>query len=825
VSLGFVNGPPPSRLALSHAALAVLRRAAAVRPLVVILDDLPWLDRASAGVLGFVARRLADSRICVLAALRSGDESFFNRAGLPELELGPLDDSASHALLRAEFPTLPPRACRGVLAEARGNPLALLELAGLSDPQTAPSQLSRVPQQPGSRIQALFGLRVTELPEPARRLLLLTALDGTGTLDVLRAMGDQSHSAVALAAAEESRLIYIEHSSKRLEFRHPLVRSAVVEASTDEERRRAHTALARLMADEPDRCAWHFAEAARGPDEAVAALLEKTAGRVLQRGDAIGAVTALAPAAELSPDNIDRGRRLAAAAYLGADVTGELRGAQGLLADARRADPELGTSLRAAVATAFLLLNEDGDVETAHRLLVAAVEQRFADGGAGDVALEDALHTLMLVSFFSGRPELWAPFHNMLARYGRNVPTALHLAGNTTSDPVRTAAAVLEPLDAAIARLADELDPTRIVRISIAGVFVDRLGACRHALWRVVHDAREGGAVTSGIQALLHLSFDDFWTGEWDEAQQLLEEAVGLCETHGYVVYAAPVRQMLALIAAGRGDDNMTRALTDQMLQWATPRRLRAVEWEVWQALALAALGRGDFEAAYQHATRINPAGVLPSHSPYVLWNAMDLVEAAARTRRQAEATAHAQAIRDARIAALSSRLALVAAGSAAIAEPSDRALAMFAEALAIKGADRWQYEFARVQLAYGERLRRARANTQSRSHLNAAVETFERLGAKPWAIRAINELRATGPAKPRVRYDDRDNLTPQEREIAKLAAVGLTNKQIGERLYLSHRTVEFHLHRIFPKLGISSRAALRDALESQRMDERAGRT
>jgi DNA-binding CsgD family transcriptional regulator len=270
-----------------------------------------------------------------------------------------------------------------------------------------------------------------------------------------------------------------------------------------------------------------------------------------------------------------------------------------------------------------------------------------------------------------------------------------------------------------------------------------------------------------------------------------------------------------ALLAAGRGDYDTTRALTDQMIQWAAPRRARAIQAYAWQARGLAALGRGDYEEAYQQAAAISPAGILASHVLNALHVPMDLVEAAVRTGRRAEAAAHVAAMRDAGLAALSPRLALLASGSAAIAATDDSAPGLFEEALAIPGADRWPFDLARVQLAYGERLRRAQATTGSRLHLTAALETFERLGARPWADRAAGELRATGQTRPRTDERHHVSLTPQEREIAMLAAAGLSNKQIGQRLFLSPRTVGGHLHRIFPKLGITSRAALHAALGS----------
>jgi DNA-binding CsgD family transcriptional regulator len=240
------------------------------------------------------------------------------------------------------------------------------------------------------------------------------------------------------------------------------------------------------------------------------------------------------------------------------------------------------------------------------------------------------------------------------------------------------------------------------------------------------------------------------------------------------------------------------------------------VQCFAWQVQALAAIGRGDFEEAYQRASKISPAGTIASHLHGVQDVLFDLVEAAVHTGRHAEADAHVAAIRESNIAALSSRFALFAGGAAAIAAADDgSAIELFEEALAVPGADRWAFSMARVQLAYGERLRRMRTLTEARVQLAAAIETFERLGARPWASRARSELRATGQSKPRVDCYAMAPLTAQEREIAMLAASGLTNKQIAQRLFLSPRTVGGHLHRVFPKLGVATRAALRDALAS----------
>ena len=813
VALGYGEGPPPDRLLVSIATLTVLCRAAIAGPVLVIVDDLPWLDRSSAGVLGFVARRLAGSRVGFLAALRPGEECFFERSGLPHYDLNPLDEQAANALVSSRFPELASRVRRRVVAEAQGNPLALLELpAMLSGAQRAAAEPLPVVLSLSRRLKALFASRASDLPEPARRLLLLAALEGTGDLRVLRAAA--GHRDIGdLAPAEQAGLVRVSEDTERLVFRHPLTRSAIVDLSTSGDRRRAHRALADQLGDQPERQAWHLAEAAPEPDEQVAGLLEEAAHQILRKGDAVGAVTGLLRAADLSPLRSDQSRRLADAAYVGADVTGDLRSVSQLLAAARRADPELSESLPAAVAASYFLLNGDGDVDAAHRLLTGAIENYPSEHGTGHETLAEALNTLLMVCLFGGRAELWEPFHAAIARLTPDVPQLLLLASRTLSDPVRTAAPVLGQLDAVIAGLDAEIDPTRIARISIAAFYVDRLAGCRDALWRLVHDGRSGGAVASAIQALIMLSYDDIQSGDWEEANLLAEEAMQLCEARGYQLSAWPARYCKALLSAARGEYDATLALTDEMSAWATPRGAWAAWHYSWHARTLAALGRGAFEDAYQSATAISPAGVLASCIQPALWVPMDLVEAAVRTGRHTEASAHVTAMRDAGIAALSPRLALLAAASEAIAAPDDLAPGLFENALATPGADRFPFDLGRVRLCYGERLRRARATTGSRAQLAAALEIFERLGAKPWAARAASQLRATGRTDPRTELRERDPLTPQEREIAMLAAAGLSNKQIGQRLFLSHRTVGAHLYQVFPKLGITSRAALRYAL------------
>jgi DNA-binding CsgD family transcriptional regulator len=790
----------------------------------VAIDDVPWLDRPSAAVLGFVARRLADSHVGLLAVSRPTESSFFERGGLPEYELQPLDDSAAHTLLQEHFPAMAPRVRRRLVAEAEGNPLALLELpAALTNSQREAQATLPVVLPLGRRLQRVFASRVESLPAATREILLLAALDGTGDLRMLGSSAYNQPGVEDLGPAEHAQLVEVEELAGRVRFRHPLSRSAVVELSTIDQRRRVHLLLADRRLDEPGRRAWHLAEAAVGPDEHVAGLLDSVSHENLRRGDFVGAITGLLRAAELSPSGQHRSNRLAEAAYIGAVVTGDMCDVPRLLDAARQADPEHGGALAGAVAGAYHVLNSDGDVDAAHRLLVGAIEVAPDPTDARNELLLEALHQLLEVCFFGGRAELWAPFHEAVARLTPGAPDLLAVLGKTFSDPARLAAGALKLLDAEIASLNDDADPTRIVRTGIAAAYLDRLRNCRRPLSRVVDQGRRGEAITSAIQALFLLSIDSWFAGRWDEVDELTEEGIGLCQTHGYRLLSWPGMFLQALVRAARGDDAATRTMTNQMIQWAAPRRVGSVQMYASHVRALAALGGGDFEGAFQQAALVSPPGVLASHVPQALWLVMELTEACVRTGRDAEAARHAAIAQELGIASISPRLALVTKGAAAMAAAHKDYRDLFDAAIATPDATRWPFDLARIQLAYGECLRRAKATVESRGHLTAAWETFQVLSAHPWTVRAGHELRATGLSIGRPEVAGPLSLTPQQREIAMLAAAGLTNKQIGERLFLSHKTVATHLYQLFPKLGIGCRAGLRDALKNLPPEESLG--
>ncbi|MFJ2193331.1 ATP-binding protein [Kitasatospora sp. NPDC087861] len=813
-ALGFERGTAPGHDAVTEAVVSLLADLSRDLPTLLVLDDVQWLDRASAVVLGQVARQLPGTGAGMLCAARPGDESFFDYSGLPLHELGPLSEDASEALLRRRFPALAPRVRRRLMADAEGNPLALLELpAALTDPQRAASQAlpARIPLT--RRLQSTFASRITTLPAATRHLLLVAALEGSGNLRIVRRAVAGRCSLKHLAPAERVQLVHVDDTTGRLGFRHSLMRSAVVDLSTSDQRRNVHRALAQAWTGVPEQRAWHLAQATVEPDEQIAALLEEAADVSARRGDGPNAVAALVRAAELSPARSEQARRLAKAAYVGANLTGDLRDVPRLLDDARQAAPH-ADSLAAAVAAALYLLNSYGDIDTAHRLLSGAIALQPAPYDPTDATVLEALSTLLMVCVYGGRPELWPDFDEAIAKC-TSVPDTVQLLRATFADPARARPSDWARLDAAIAALPGTSDPIRIVRIGTAGAYADRLGALEEPLRRTARGGRTGENIFPAIQASFLWSSHAWFTGEWSELRRVAHHGLSLCAEFDYPLRSWTGTFVLACVSAACGDFATARAFADRMDQWAGSRRANAVRCYAAHARTLIALSQGDVEAAYRHADTITPVGSLSPFTGHALWVVLDTVEAAVRTGRREKAVDHIRAAREAGLDAVSPRLRMVLLASAALAtEDDEEAVRRFGEALAVEGAERWPFDHARIQLYFGERLRRGRASARARPHLGAAADVFRRLGADPWTDRADKELRACGsPVRARTRTTG-VSLTPQQREIAELAAAGLSNKQIGERLFLSPRTVSTHLYQLFPKLGVTSRAALRDALD-----------
>ena len=814
VALGLGAGPPPNPLLVGNALLAVLERIAARRPVLVLADDLQWFDHASFDTLMFAARRITHGAVRFVGATRTGS-GFDEEPGLPVHYVSALPDDAAAELLGTRFPGLAGPSRQRLLAGAQGNPLALLELAGAAQDGHWWPEDSADGTALSQRLRAMYAARIRALPAATRDVLLLAALHGAGEAAVLQAAAT-GDALAALAPAEHDRLISVDETSGRVAFRHPVIRSTVVELARGIERRRAHYALADALIGQPERRAWHLADATVEPDEEIADLLECTAHDILRKGNSSSAAAALTRSSALSPDPLDRSRRLITAASLRAEVTGQLRSASEQLGSALRDQPELTDSLLAAVATSQLLINAEGDVDTAHHLLVTAITKHARRDDPTDEILIDALHALLMVCWMGGRPALWEPFDAAVARLTPPIPSVLLLCRSTFGDPARDAPAMVEVLDTVTAGLQYEFNPVIITRIGIAGVYSDRLNQCREAFERVVSDGREGGAIALAIQARLQLCLGDWQTGRWDEALELADEGNALCEEHGYRRYSFILGGYIrALVSAARGDKATATGAAGDLTEWARATGCGVAETLAHHVRAIGASGDEDFELTYLEAAAISPAGELAPFAPQALWVLFDLVEAAVRTDRRADARAHVAAMRETGVADISTRLALVVTGCRALTAAMEHATSIFDEALATPGAAGWPFDLARVKLAYGEHLRRAGVPAEAALQLKDALRTFQDLGATPWERRATAQLRAIGQPAPRATGTRDAALNAQDLEIARWAASGLTNKQIAQRVNLSHRTVGAHLYRIFPILGISSRAALHDALRS----------
>ena len=808
VALGITDGSTPERLAVSNAMLSALRLAARPCSLLLVVDDMQWFDRLSADVIEFIANRVSGTEIGLLIAARLELDGYLKQYGTTTYEVLPLELRDSIGLVESAFPALASTVRDRIVHEAQGNPLALLELpAGLTGAQKSATSGLPTVLPLTHRLEALFGARITALPESTRRLLLLSSLESTGDLTVLTAAEGSEEVLRSLSYAETARLIQIDTRARRLTFRHPLIRSAVVQRATTNEISECHSTLARLLENQPEKRAWHLAEASIEPNEEIAELLEQVARQIRRRGDAARAVASLIRAAELSPDALDRSRRLAEAAYLG--MTGELSDVSQVLIDARGEQLDQSARLYAAAAAAYALVNGEGDVETAHSLLVGALEE--PPGPEDKSAFADALRGLNLVCFLGSRQGLWEAFDRALYRLQPDVPTDLNLVRTTLANPAFVTETDLDSLDSEVLRVRNEQDPWPVIAISSAGQWVDRLPSCRDSIVRVANESRSSGSIGPAVFSMHFLCLDDYVTGRWDDCLAFADEGARLSQEFGSHVSAWVYWLFQAFVFASRGSYEHADALCDRTLQWAVPRGAAIAIDGVHCVRGIAALGSGDYEESFRHLSSVSRAGVLEPYSPWALWVMMDLVESSVRTKRFGEAQDHVTAIQSAGVSRISARLALFVRASEALVAGDDEARDVFEMALAIPGIARWPFSVARVQLIYGERLRRLKAPSDARVHLTAALETFRILEATPWAERAAGELRASGQT-PR-RATSRVSLTPQEEDIAKLAASGLPNREIGERLYLSHRTVGAHLYRIFPKLGITSRAALRDAL------------
>jgi DNA-binding CsgD family transcriptional regulator len=803
VAFGLSAGQAPNPFLVGLAALGLLSEASEERPLLCVVDDAQWLDRASARALAFVARRLLAEKIAfVFGARELGD----TLAGLPELRVEPLGRRDARTLLESVLPApVDEHVLDRIVLETHGNPLALLELPrGMTPIQLAGGfGLPAVPLS--TSIEESFTRRLARLPGDARRLLLIAAADPTGDPAVVSRAAEQLGIPELVAETVEAEDLL--ELGVRVVFRHPLVRSAVYRAAGLKERRAVHRALAEATDPEidPDRRAWHRAQAASMPDENVAAELERSAGRAQARGGLAAVAAFLERAAALTPEPAHRAQRLLAAACANRDA-GAPETALGLLAGVEDGLlDELGGArvdlLRGQIASEQRRGGEAG------RLLLSAA--RLLEPLDPELARETYLEAL--AGAMSSDVEVVGGAA-AVAQAARAAPTGT--APPRTVDVLLDAfairltdgyAAAAPTLARALELLLADVSNEDVGRLSVSSSRDGNIVALE--MWddealhllaaRQVQVARDAGALVHLQFALSFLARSHMLAGELTAATLMIDEAHLIAEATGSpALVNAPM-----ILAAWRGHEARASELIEATSEEAAARRWTSNNYA--RSVLYNGLGRHDAarDAAWE-AFQPDPIG-------YGAYLVPELAEAASRTGDRA--------LLESALEWLSERTAVISSGWATGMEARVRALlsegevaeSLYRKSIAHLSGPRVRLELARTHLLYGEWLRRERRRLDARKHLRTALEAFTSMGTEAFAGRAERELLATGEHARKRTVDTLDQLTPQEEQVARLAAKGATNREIAAQLFISPSTVEYHLRKAFRKLDVKSRTQL----------------
>jgi DNA-binding CsgD family transcriptional regulator len=807
VALGLRAGQTPDRFLVALAALTLLSEAAEERPLLCAVDDAQWLDEASAVALAFVARRLLAEPVAIVFVTREPVSALI---GLPELVVdGVGEDDARLLLASAVTGPLDERIYETIIAETRGNPLALLELPRAMTPAELAGGFALAEALPlADRIQHGFLRRVRSLPPRSQQLLLTAAAEPLGDVALLwRAAERLAIGADAVGPAEAAGLIEV---GTRVRFRHPLVRSATYRAAAPSDRWAVHRALAEATDPEahPDRRAWHRAHAATGLDEEVAEELERSADRAQSRGGVAAMAAFLERAAELTPDPARRGARALAAAQAKLDA-GAPEAAHELLASAELTPLDELQRARSQRLRAEIAFARKRGSDAPPLLFEAAKRLEPLDAGLARETYLEALGAAIFAGRLNGRRGLReAAEAARVAPPGKQPPrpTDLLLDGLAMRftegyvagvAPLRHALQAFRP-DAGPSE--DAVTPWLWLPWLVAGDLWD------DEMWhelatRAVRLGRETGALTVLPLALTYRAVVHIHAGEFAAASALIEETDAITEATGN----APVRYSALLLVSWRGVEAEALELVNADVENATARgEGRAIGLAGFMTAVLYN-GLGRYEAALasaQRACEYDDLGVFG-------FTLAELVEAGARSGAHDEAAAALRRLEE-RTSAVGTDWALgIQARSRALLSDGQAADSLYREAIERLERSRIAVHLARAHLVYGEWLRRENRRIDAREHLRTAHDMFSRAGAQAFAERAGRELSATGETA-RGRTDEtRDELTPQEAQIAGLARDGLSNPEIGAQLFISPRTVQYHLRKVFQKLDITSRNQL----------------
>jgi DNA-binding CsgD family transcriptional regulator len=796
----------PDLFRVATAVHQLVCEAAESGPLILIVDDANWLDESSLAVLAFIARRLELEPVAFLAAARSGYATRLAESGLPTIELERLSAEAAADLLDRSAPGLHPVVRARVLAAAAGNPLALVELARSLPPEAGIQSFPALPLT--ERLERAFTARLDELPADTRACLLAATLDGRASLDeVVRCAATVAGNVVSVSAVDPAVEVgLVEIDAQELRFRHPLIRSALRQKATVAQRIATYAALAEVVAD-PERKLWHRAMAAVGCDEGLAADLEDHAEAARRRGAMTVAAPTLERAAALTAEPRRKGKRLVRAA----EVADEL----GLADVARRLVQEAGSLELEPLETARLawlrqMINGDVWFEKGAARLFVSIAGQMLSGGDADMALR----SLVPIAHRCW----WTRTQNRTRGY--LVDTAQGM-GAADDDPRLLAVMAMAHPEVTGPSVLDRIsgiepqelaDPLGAMYAGIAAEKAGDFALGARLLGRAVNRLREQGRLGMLTQALVHYAWAAIYSGDWGAAAAAAAEAARLAADTRQPQFGVTGQLLSAVVEGLRGRDahlDEVLAAPEQMLVATDSGPMLA---PAHMARAASALGDGRHDDAFRQLWPIFDESA-PAFHRFMRWPVvLDLVEAGVNSGNSGRLTG---VLLDLEEVARRAQPPILVAGLAS-ARPllaDDReAEALFAVAL---GQDPSGHQFlrARTLFSFGRWLRRRRRSAEARQPLRDAVALFDALGATRWSERARHELRATGERIGRRVPDARDRLTAQELQIAQLAAQGLTNREIGERLFLSHRTIGGHLYRIFPKLEIAGRAQLRDAL------------
>jgi DNA-binding CsgD family transcriptional regulator len=818
VAFGLRSGGAPDRFLVGLAVLSLLGEAAAEQPLLCLIDDAQWLDQASAQALAFVARRLDAESVALIVGTRDPGAAP-HLAGLPELALVGLSDADARAVLASVIPGRLDEPVRDrIIAECAGNPLALLELPrAVTTAELAGGFGVADPLPLTGRIEQSFLRQIAPLPETTRRLLLMAAADPLGDPALLwRAANRLGIGVEAADAAESDGLLKL---GARVVFRHPLVRSAIYRSAAPPERRKVHRALAAATDPrlDPDRRAWHLAQAAPGHDEDIASELQRSADRAQARGGFAAAAAFLERSAALTPDPARRGARALAAAQAKFDAAVPDR-AYELLAMAEMARLDELQRARVGVLRAQIAFARSGGDALALMLAAAKRLEPLHAGLARD-AFREALGAALFAGRLSGAVGV------------REVAEAARVAGRRagTSSQSPTALDLLldglatrftEGYRAGVAPIRRHLRAMEAVlrENGIVGREVRFAWGVSPELWddeawhelasRGVQLARDKGALTALPIGLTYHAGLLVLAGEFASAAALIEEADAIAAATGvaHFDYASP------LLAAMRGDETQASEVIEACVKHATARGEGRAIGHAEHATAVLYNGLGRYPtalAAAQRACEYEDLGVFG-------WALVELVEAGARSGTREVAAAALDRLAE-RTRASGTNWALgIEARSRALLTDSQTAEPLYREAIGLLARTRVAVHLARAHLVYGEWLRRENRRADAREQLRTAHQMFVTMGAGGFAARAARELAATGERVRKRATGTPTTLTARETQIARLADDGLSNPEIAAQLFMSRRTVEYHLHKIFTKLAISTRNELHVVLASR---------